>query len=73
MPTTAEEVFAEALRTLSPSERLRLAALILDGLSEANLVIVDDSDTWSDQDKGELTAFSLQYAASLYPEEEDGV
>ncbi len=32
---------------------------------------VDKSDTWSEQDKKDLTTASLKYAATLYPEEED--
>jgi len=43
------------VRPLPPSEHLR----------------IDHSDTWSEQDRRDLTAFSLQYAATLYPEEEE--
>ena len=31
----------------------------------------DQSDTWSEQDQKDLTVASLEYAATLYPEEED--
>ncbi len=33
--------------------------------------IVDQSDTWSEQDQKDLTTASLKYAATLYPEEEE--
>ena len=33
--------------------------------------VVDQSDTWSEQDQKDLTTASLKYAAALYPEEED--
>ena len=33
--------------------------------------IVDQSDTWSEQDQKELTTASLKYATELYPEEDD--
>ena len=32
------------------------------------MVVVERSDTWSEQDQSDLTA-ALQYAAKLYPEE----
>ena len=71
MALTAQEVFAETVRALPPSERLRLAALILQELAQSEVAIVDRSDTWSEQDQRDLTTFSLQYAAELYPEDEE--
>ena len=71
MPLTAQEVFAKTVCALSPSERLRLAALILQELAQSEVAIVDRSDTWSEQDQRDLTTFSLQYAAELYPEDEE--
>jgi len=71
MALTAQEVFAETVRILSPSERLRLASLILQDLAQSEVAVVERSDTWSEQDQHDLTAFSLQYAADLYPEDEE--
>ena len=71
MPITAQEVFTETVRALPPTERLRLAALILQDLAQADMAVVDISSVWSEQDQGDLTAFSLQYAAKLYPEEDE--
>lgn len=71
MPTTAQEVFTNNVRLLPPAERLRLAALILDDLTRTKPPGIDHSDTWSEQDRSDLTAFSLQYAATLYPEEDE--
>ena len=71
MPVTAQEVFTETVRSLPPTERLRLAALILQDLAQANMAVVDTSSVWSEQDQNDLTAFSLQYAAKLYPEEDE--
>ena len=71
MAPTAQEVFTETVRALPPTERLRLAALILQDLSQAEVSIVDSSDAWSEQDQSDLTAFSLQYATKLYPEEDE--
>ena len=71
MAITAQEVFNETRRSLSPTERLRLAALILGDLTQANLSVVDDSSSWTGRDQRELASFSLHYASTLYPEEEE--
>ena len=71
MAITAQEVFSEMVRTLAPTERLRLAALILQDLAQANVAVVDASSVWTEQDQSDLMAFSLQYAAKLYPDEDE--
>lgn len=71
MPTTAQDVFAETVRALPPAERLRLAALILNDLTQSNLSVVDSGETWSEQDQSDLTAFSLHHAAALYSEDQE--
>jgi len=69
MVTTAQKVFTEIVHTLPPGERLRLATLILQDLTQFEVASVDSSATWSEQDQSDLTTFSLQYAATLYPED----
>ena len=69
MMTTAQKVFTEIVRTLPPGEQLRLAALILQDLTQLDVASVDSSNTWNEQDQSDLTSFSLQYAATLYPED----
>jgi len=71
MATTAQEVFVETVRVLPLTERLRLAALILQDLTQAGVSVVDSSDVWSELDISDLTTFSLQYATELYPEDEE--
>ena len=71
MTITAQEVFTETVRALPPTERLRLAALILQDLAQADMAVVDISSVWSEQDQRDLTGFSLQHAAKLYPEEDE--
>lgn len=68
---TARDVFTRTVRTLPPAERLRLTALILDDLTRSTPTVEDSADMWSDQDQRDLTAFTLQYAAMLYPEDEE--
>jgi hypothetical protein len=71
MSTTVREVYDRVLSTLSPTDRLRLATLILNDLVQQNLSIVDESETWTEQDQLDVTTFSLQYAAALFPENEE--
>lgn len=71
MALTAQEVFTETVQALPLTERLRLAALILQDLAQSEVTVVDSGDAWSEQDQSDLTAFSLRYAAKLYPEEDE--
>ena len=73
MPITAQEIYNQVVRTLSPTERLRLATLILNELVQQNVSVIDQSDTWTEQDQMDLTNFSLQYAATLFPEDEETI
>jgi hypothetical protein len=70
MPPTAQQVYNEVIRALSPTERLRLATLILNELVQQDSPVIDQSDAWTEQDQVDVVNFSLQYAASLFPDEE---
>lgn len=61
MPT-ASEIYADAIRGLPSSERLRLAALILDGLAESAAPALDYSDAWTEEDLRDLSEFSVKNA-----------
>lgn len=65
MLTTAQEIYTQIISTLSPTERLRLATLILNDLVQQNVSLIDQSDAWTEQDKIDITNFSLQYAATI--------
>ena len=71
MALTAQEIFVETVQSLPPDEQFRLATLILQELSRSGIMDVDQRDTWSEQDQKDLTTASLQYAATLYLEEDD--
>jgi hypothetical protein len=71
MQTTAQEIYSQVIRSLSPTERLRLANLILNDLVRQKISVIDESDTWTEQDKTDLAHFSLQYAATLFPDDEE--
>jgi hypothetical protein len=70
MPTSAKEVYTQVVCALSATERLRLANLILNELVKQDSSVIDQSDHWTDQDQVDITNFSLQYAATLFPEDE---
>ncbi len=71
MPTAIQEIYNHVLSALSPTERLQLATLILNGLVQVNTSVVDDSDTWMEQDQLDLSDFSLQYALTAFPEDKE--
>ena len=68
--TTAEEVYAQIVKPLPASERLKLATMILNDIPP--LSVVDYSDEWSDEDIRDLTIHTLRYAAESFGEEEEG-
>ncbi|MEH2322754.1 MAG: hypothetical protein V7K32_03985 [Nostoc sp.] len=70
MSNKAQEIYSQVVCNLSPTEQLRLATLILNELVQQNLSIIDQSDTWTEQDQVDLASFSLQYAVSIFPESE---
>jgi hypothetical protein len=71
MPTTAQEIYTQVIRDLSPTERLRLATLILNDLVGQQSSVIDESDTWTEQDRADLLNFSLQYASASFSEAEE--
>lgn len=70
MQTTAQEIYTQVVRDLSPTERLRLATLILNELVGQQLPSVDQSDTWTEEDQVDLVNFSLQYASTTFSDME---
>jgi hypothetical protein len=66
-PTT-QDIYVYITRILPPTALLHLAALILNGLTQQNKSVVDDSDTWTEQDQLELAAFSLQHFNTASPD-----
>ena len=68
---TVQEIYQNIVATLPSRDRLRLAALILNDLTQPNLEVIDISDTWTKQDQLELTSFSLQYTNNIFPDEEE--
>ena len=71
MSTSAEQIYSQVIINLSPTERLRLATLILNDLVQQNVSVVDQSNTWTEQDRIDITTFSLEYANKLFPESEE--
>jgi hypothetical protein len=66
---TIEEIYDEAIKPLPPSERFRLATLILNEIPPQS--VVDVRDDWDGQDTRDVTAFSARLFATEYPEDED--
>ena len=66
---TAEEIYTETVRSLPSSERLRLATMILEGLS-SSAGMLDYSDAWSENDLADLTRFAQQHAARCHEDDD---
>lgn len=71
MPKAVQEIYTQVISNLPPTERLQLATLILNGLVKQEAQVIDDSDTWTEQDQLDLAAFSIQYAATALLEDEE--
>ena len=67
---TVQEIYQNIIDNLSVSDRLQLTALILNDLAQQNVDVIDASNTWTEQDKSDITSFSLQYANSIFPDEQ---
>jgi len=63
---TIEEIYDEAIRPLPPSERFRLATLILSEIPPQ--CVVDIREAWNEQDKRDVAAYSARLLAAEYPE-----
>jgi len=63
MEVTSEinEAYQYITEKLSLNDRLRLAALLLDNVAKDNITLVEKSDTWTEQDQSDISAFSLSY------------
>jgi hypothetical protein len=66
---TAQEVYSEEVQRLSASEQLRLATMILEGLTASAASALDFSDQWSDEDINDIAIFSARYASESIGEE----
>ena len=64
MTTSAQEIYTQTVRNLPPTERLKLATLILNELVEQPSSAIEESQTWTEQDQNDLLNFSLQYATT---------
>jgi hypothetical protein len=64
MTTSAQEIYTQTVRNLPPTERLRLATLIINELVDQPSSAIEESETWTEQDQNNLLNFSLQYATT---------
>lgn len=74
MTKLLEQAIAQ-IKQLPETEQDIIARLILKALEnnlvEESLSVIDDSDTWTEEDQIDITSFSLQYSASIFPESEE--
>ena len=61
MKLTAKDLYNNSVKKLPPQERLRLAIMILNEMI-ANDETIDYSDSWTEHDLHDLTAFALSHS-----------
>ncbi len=66
---TIEQIYDESIKTLPPSERFRLATLILSEIAPQN--VVDVRDAWTQDDMRDVSAYSARLFDAEFPEEDD--
>ena len=57
----AKDLYNQSVKLLSPKERLRLAAMILNEMT-ADEETVEYSDTWTEEDLQDVSAFALSHS-----------
>jgi hypothetical protein len=67
MEVSAKELYFERVLLLSPKERLRLAVMILNDIRTADEQI-EFSDSWTQQDIQDLSAFALSHSENPHEE-----
>ncbi|MBL1209113.1 hypothetical protein [Geminocystis sp. GBBB08] len=60
MTKTVQEIYSEVVEILPLDERLRLATMILNDLTNKNISLVNYSDTWTEEDQIDIVNYSLQ-------------
>jgi len=66
---TAEAIYNQFVKPLPPSERLKLATLILNDIPPQ--AVVDYSEEWTEEDMRDATLYSFRRAAQSLGEEVD--
>jgi hypothetical protein len=71
MLTKINEIYDLCIQVLPSSDRVRLATLLMNNFVQQELAVIDESDTWTEEDIADLSTFSLQYAATIYPDDDE--
>ena len=67
----AQELYTSAVRDMPAEEQLRLAAIILNGLTQTREMTPDFEDEWTEEDLREATIYFMKQAEERYAEEHD--
>jgi hypothetical protein len=65
---TIEEIYHESIKPLAPSERFRLATLILSEIPPQS--VVDIRDAWNEEDMQDISTYSARLFTAEFPEED---
>lgn len=67
--STANDLYSNTVVTLPAAEQLRLASLILQGLTNTSTGAAEYSDEWTDEDVADLAAFAAQHVITRVEKE----
>ena len=71
---TVDEIFEKQIKPLSVVDQLQLVRLIMNDLAEsAPRWVVDENDTWSDEDLHDVARASLHYGTQSLEGEDEHV
>ena len=65
---TIEEIYDESIKPLAPSERFRLATLILSEIPPQS--VVDIRDAWDEEEMRAISAYAARLFTTQRPEED---
>jgi len=59
MLTNINEIY-DYIQVLPSSDRVRLATLLMNNFVQQELAVINESDTWTEEEIADLSTFSLQ-------------
>ena len=66
-----ENIYQNILKNLSLNDQIRLAALLLNNISQKNITAIDFKTYWTEEDKQDIASFSSIYIDNFISEDEE--
>lgn len=66
-----ENIYQNIQKNLSLNDQIRLAALLLNNISQKNITAIDFKTYWTEEDKQDIASFSSIYIDNFISEDEE--